>query len=493
MVTRIDLDRPEHEQVENLSAGVRELNEEMASVGISPGVVVGKDGFLHIAALGGALVRVTEDSLAARVRSHCEPGRYRIKETTDEDGTVSKGPVWCTQPSLPRAVVRAYISSRMWPGVPVVRQVATAPVVRPDLTVCWNAGWDEATACWVLPGVEPDTSLMGTDPRSFFDQFALTDRRQVADCLAAALTPLLSTAITGALPGFIAVARNPGSGKTYLSCLVSRMAGHEIEVTRWPGGGDELSKAVSSYVAQDRPVVIFDNIKNKVDSPDLESVITARKSSFRVMRTHTTVNMASNTVWMMTVNNAEVSQDLQRRCIVVDLDPTGAPSPAPWDGSVDTWSKENRAALVTLMCSLIEAWRDAGAVPGSVVHPGFEQWSQTVSGILECAGVGGMWEAREDVLSDAVTNESDDYQEILERIYTLTAGDQLSAREIWDRANGQYGIDGDSVLRDFLVKPGSAGINLGKLQGSKGAYSITRKRSNGFKWKVCWEHAVTPS
>lgn len=483
MVTRIDVGRPEHEQLFNLAAGIKELNDEMISLGGNPTVVVGKDGTLCLVDGENRLIPAREDALAARVRSHCEPGKYK----TETDSSGASALVWVEQPSIPRPILKAYMAGGMWPGVPRVRHVVTAPLIRPDFTTCWDAGWDEATACWVLPGIKPDPSLLGKDPRDFFDQFALTDRRQVADCLAAALTPLLSTALSGALPGFIATAHNPGSGKSELSSLISRMAGHEPKVTRWPGA-DELNKTVSAYVATDAPIVVFDNVKRDVDSPDLESVITSRTTSYRVMRTHQTVDMASNTTWHMTVNNATVSQDLQRRCIVVDLDTKNSPSPIRWDGSVVGWGKANRAALVTLMCSLIGAWRDAGAVPGSVAHPGFEEWSQTVSGILECAGVGGMWEAREDVIAGAVSNEADNYQEILERIYAITASAEFTATTLWEKIADP--LSGEPVLRDFLKSMSATGNALAKMQGSEGSYSITRRRSGGTKWKVTWDHAV---
>src|SRR5690606_15501364 len=109
------------------------------------------------------------------------------------------------QPAIPRALVAAYMDSQQWFGIPRVKKVARAPIVRPDFTVRWEAGWDGPTGCWVLPGLTEDRSLAdsGFTVDRIFKYFPFVDERQVADCLAAALTPLLSTAIDGALPALL--------------------------------------------------------------------------------------------------------------------------------------------------------------------------------------------------------------------------------------------------------------------------------------------------
>lgn len=429
MPFKINLASPEHMQLQLVSDGVQELNKSLVEAGGVPALLVAKTGELCSPSDDGGLVPVTPDSLAGILRPMCIPVRPQ-RGTDEEDG----GPLWVEEACLPRTLMKAYIATHFWLGVPRVRQVARAPIVRPDFTIRWEEGWDESTSCWVIEGLAKDESLVssGFDVRNVFDQFPLVDRRLVADALAAALTPLISTAVTGPLPGLIVTARKQGSGKTEFAKFCSIMGNGGKNLTSW-SGATELSKTISSYVAEDQRVVIFDNIKNDIDSTTLEQVITSRSTSYRMMREHKTINLRSNTTWFMTANGAVASPDMVRRCVVVMLDKDAYPR--GWTGDWVPWVEMSEAALVTLMCSMIENWEAARCVPGSVVHEGFEEWSQVVSGILETAGIGGMFEAREDLVSEAIVTEDEDEMPVVEAIAAIMGGDEWAAGELWEAVN----------------------------------------------------------
>lgn len=457
MSTKIDVNTKENFQLERFAEGIAEMNSSATKAGLPPYVLISKNGTL-VTPARGSLRPLTTQALATLARIECEPGKHVPDK---DDPTVS---AWKEFTKLPRDLVQAYIERGLWTGIPEIRQVAPAPIIRPDFTVRWDPGWDEDTGTWVTPGVKQDRAFEGMDPRGLFREFALVDRRLEADCLAAALTPLLSTAMPGALPGFIVTAQKPSSGKSELAEMMARIGGAgAYAITRWPGR-DELSKTVSSYIGDDARVVIFDNIKSKIDSPDLESVITSRKSSFRAMRKHSTTKLASNTTWYFTVNGAHVSPDMTRRCIVVSLDTDRFP--VKWTGTMPSYSKSHEAALVTLMCSLIESWRDAGRRPGSVVHDGFEEWSRTVSGVLEHVGITGMWEAREAVLDDAITSDVEDEAEYLKRLAAVMGGRELTGAQLWNDLDSTFDADA-RVLRDWFGKSSAVGANLRKIKGRK--------------------------
>jgi hypothetical protein len=476
MTIKIDVTSAEHVQLMRLTEAVRELNDIQSAAGLDPLVLVSRQGKL-VSPARSDLRTLTVDSLAATIRSVCEPGRFK------KDG---EDLAWVPQPKVPRDLVRAYMDSGHWPGVPEVRSIATTPLVRPDFTVRWATGWDAATSVWVKKGVVEDRSLIGRDLRGLFKEFSLVDRRLEADCLAAALTPLLAHALSGALPGFIVTAPKPSSGKSELAQLMARIGGAGGDtVTRWPGR-DEFTKTVSSYVADSEGVVIFDNIKSHMDSPDLESVMTSRRTSFREMFTHGTRALRSDTTWFFTVNGAHVSPDILRRCVVVLLDTER--HPAVWTGTVPTNTRKHEAALVTLLVSQIEAWRDVGSPMGAVRHPGFEQWSGVVSGILEHAGIDGMWDARSSVISEAVSVAGEDDGDLLERIADLMGADEFTSTELWEQADSKSFDARVRVIRDYLKSARSAGAMLRPLKGRTfegSPYRLEARRSNGKNlWKV---------
>lgn len=444
MTTVINLHEPESRQMDSFAAGIVTLNSFQESMGTSPVVLVNKNGKLCGPNSEGELVEYSRDSLAVIARSECQP------EKTDSKGVVM------AQPSIPRALVQAYMDSQQWFGIPRVKKVARAPIVRPDFTVRWEAGWDGPTGCWVLPGLSEDRSLVdsGFSVDRVFKFFPFVDERQVADCIAAALTPMLSTALDGALPAFLVTARKPGSGKSELAKFCSVLGNGGREFTTWRNS-EEMQKLISSFVVEDRRVVIFDNIKRQIDSADLESAITSRKLTFRSMGTHESKSLPCNTSWMFTANGPTMSQDLLRRSIVVMLDKDA--NPRGWtengQGAAGVlFVEQNEAALVTCLLDMIDQWRQAGAVRGGVSYSGFEEWSGVVSGVLSHAGITGFWDARDEILPTAVQTDEDDEMSLVEAIATIMADfEHWSTSDLVGRAADGMTFFGTPVEGQRLV------------------------------------------
>lgn len=434
MVTNIYLSRAEDLQLAWLSEGAQILNRNRIDDGMQPAVLVSKNKKLCIPNAYGELVQATPHSLATTLRTECKPVRPGKQREGEE-------PVWVEEPKLPRDLVSSYIDGEKWEGIPRVRQIAAAPIIRPDFTVRWEPGWDEATQCWVVDGHKEDRRLVdaGFTIDRVFSLFPLVDERLVADCIAAALTPLLSTAIEGALPAFLVTARKPGSGKSELAKLCSMLGNGGKQFTTWRKS-EEMQKLIGSFAREDKRTVIFDNIKRNIDSADLESAITSRFLTFRTMATHSTEGTPCNTTWFFTANGASMSQDLLRRSIVVLLDKDTNDKGWRVDnaGSVLVqFVHDNEAALVTLMCDLITKWHDAGA-PRSAkqVFSNFEEWSEIVGGILDVAGIDGFWEARDQVVQDAVETDESDEVTVIEAIADVMGiGKFFSAGELWASVN----------------------------------------------------------
>ncbi|MCK4269012.1 MAG: hypothetical protein KAW93_00870, partial [Methanogenium sp.] len=100
----------------------------------------------------------------------------------------------------------------------------------------------------------------------------------------------------------------------------------------------------------------------------------------------------ARTVWMVNGNNVQLAGDLARRTYVSRIDPQMA---LPWqrDGflhpDLEGWVQTNRGNLVAAALTLTRGWICAGS-PLPVKCPqvgGFENWRDTVAGILEYAGI----------------------------------------------------------------------------------------------------------
>lgn len=477
----------ESTQLELLHEGVLALNRDLMSAGFAPQVVISKQGLLCTPGRAG-LTELTCDAFAGLVRSHCIPVKVRSLTQKEIDKAEAAGKdvdaeVCIELPSLSRPLVRSYMESRRWEDdhdLPQVRQVAPAPIVRPDFTIRWERGWDEATGTWVTPGLKEDRRLIdsGFDLRTLFDAFPLSDRALTADCLAAALTPLISTAIEGALPAMIVSARKPGSGKTELSILCSMLGNGGGKTTSWRTG-DEFSKLLNTYVATDQRAVIFDNIKTTIEAPELEGVITNRTVSYRRMHSHTEVELHSNTTFYMTANGATVSPDMVRRSIVIMLDKDA--HPVTWDGTLKKRVKVGQAALVTLMCHMIEQWRIAGCPAGSVDFSNFEEWSRTTSGILECAGIAGMFTGREVATGEAIHTDDEAEGAVIEAIAELMGGGEWKSGELVSALNDRFSDASAGVISAWVGSrsPVAVGKALHRITGKSvsGCSVVLNKRT----------------
>lgn len=458
---QIKVSDPEHAQMFQVQLAVKEMNDEQIEQGQDPVLLESRDGGLVKPRMSGdELVELSAEALGTVLRTCVEPVQNKppraakakipvpkeMKDKTEDeerdpdpggepgDDKMSDKPKEIViLPSVPIRLVKAYLGTKDWPGVPRIIQTARAPIVRPDWSVRWEPGYDEETGCWVLPGVAPDHCMMGLDLRTVFAQFAVADEVFIMDLLAAALTPYLTTAIDAPYPGLLVTARAAGSGKTYAAQTAGLLGncGALPDVMTWKGT-DAMANDVISAIKSDDRLVIFDNIKSDIDSPELESAITSRTVKSRMFHTQKTMKLRSNTSWFMTANGASASPDMVRRCITVLMDKKK--NPVGWDGKLVAWLLEYEAALVTKMVSLIEEWRDAGASPGGLVFPGFERWSLAVSGILENNGYEGLWKGREMVLDSAVATTIDDDAELLNRIARIMgSGAGWTAGDLYDR------------------------------------------------------------
>lgn len=460
MSVQVDLNSKESLQLEKLSEGVQELNRLRISAGLPPSIFVSKDGQLCSVTDMGDLVDLTEASLATLLRTVVDPGRY--KKDKDDPSSL----VWNEEPKIPRDLVRSYIETHQWIGVPRIKAVARAPIVRPDFTIRWEPGWDEMTSCWVTEGLTRDTTLMdrpgGMNIKDAFKVFPFIDERLVADALAAAFTPLLATAISAPLPSMIVSARKVASGKTELAKTCSLLGNGGKTITTWRGA-TELEKMIQTYVKEDKRAIIFDNIKNDIDSTIMESVITSRRISYRKFYTQLSSDLVSNTTWFMTANGAIVSEDMIRRSIVIMLD-RDAPGAPKWDDTFTRSIEVMEAPLVTVMCDMIEKWRDAGCPGGSVVFSNFEEWSVIVSGILEHAGIKGMWEARLDVIGEAIQSDDEDEMPVVEAIAYIMGEDEWAATDLWERVNDLSGVLDPKIMfvKEWLTQTAK---NSGKNKG----------------------------
>ena len=185
-------------------------------------------------------------------------------------------------------------------------------------------------------------------------------------------------------------ANGPAAGKSLLAMVVEIPVRGFASMRSFPEEKEELEKVLASEVLAGSDSIIFDNIKDKVDSAYLEQFATSSVVSVRRLGSSAKYEVAKQTMVMMTSNQAEVSSDIARRSIFVDLfqkeaDPQARKIERPM------WAEylarpEIRFQILSALWSLVVAWDQAGRPACSSRLVGFEDWADVIGGIVEYAG-----------------------------------------------------------------------------------------------------------
>jgi len=154
-----------------------------------------------------------------------------------------------------------------------------------------------------------------------------------------------------------------------------------------------------------RPLVLLDNVPDNttLDAPPLAAMLTAHLWSDRLLGKNDNVQLPVRSVWVATGNNLRVSGDMPRRCYTVRQD---ANTERPWTrtgfrhADLEQYALSHRGRLLTAAFTLIRAWYAAGKPKADVPAFGsFQQWADTVGGVIAYAGIEGFLGNLEDVRS----------------------------------------------------------------------------------------------
>lgn len=212
-----------------------------------------------------------------------------------------------------------------------------------------------------------------------------------------ALLPLVLPMIDGPTPMHYFEAAMVGTGKTLLADVGALITtGQTVPWKGLPEAEAEKAQTIFSMLKSGSTYAGFDNVKHKVDSPNLEGVLTSTRWSARLMRTQSEGHVVNRAVWLMTGNNCELSDDLLRRSLRIRLD-TAEDKPALRANfkhrNLRHWIREHRGKLLHALLTLVQRWVVAGRKPntGRILNS-FESWSEVVGGILQAVGIEGFLE-----------------------------------------------------------------------------------------------------
>jgi len=204
-------------------------------------------------------------------------------------------------------------------------------------------------------------------------------------------------------PLFNFSASRQGSGKSILAGIpLMIFTGSEAPPTNIdtnPQQEGEIRKKLTSALSSESAngFLVLDNIKGKLQSPALEAFVTASFWQDRKLTTNINGVWPISLALAITGNNLELSEDLERRQVLIRLTPDVANPSERKDFRIPfllDHIKKHRTELLHAVLVLLQRWISLGHPRGNHRMGSFESWSASISGLLDCIGVGSDFLAR---------------------------------------------------------------------------------------------------
>lgn len=208
------------------------------------------------------------------------------------------------------------------------------------------------------------------------------------NALAFIILPFVIRYIGTVTPMLMIEAPQNNSGKSTLGQFpaIASMGRPTSPITPEPDSGQaELGKLITSRLLESPPIVMMDNINNKLKSSKICSMVTEGIHADRLLGGNNMADIEIRSIWIITANNPAMSDEFARRTIRAKLVKSA-------DGrkfsreDPKVWLLENRVKVVNAIITVVNCWLLAGCPEGSVVMASFQRFSRVMSGIMALAG-----------------------------------------------------------------------------------------------------------
>lgn len=391
---------------------------------------------------------------------------------TEKEGAKSASP--------PVPMVRDMLASPSYP-LPGLTGIVEAPTFGPDGSLPTNAGYHEASKTFYAPAPGFSVSPISDTPNEaeiaaaralicddLLGDFPFTGNAERANAIALVLLPFVRGMIPGSTPLHLIEKPEAGTGATLLAEVVAVIAtGRDIGAMTEGRDEDEWRKRITAKLRGAPSIVLIDNLRRRLDSAVISSVLTTQYLEDRLLGTSENVRLPVRCTWIATGNNPALSSEITRRTIRIRLD---AKRDRPWlrqdfkHYPLIPWVQQQRARIVAACLTLVRAWVNAGCThpTNQPVLGSLEAWSHVMGGILDVAGIPGFLENLSDFY-EASDTEGAGIRAFLSAWWGVHAGRAVGVAQLFPIATADdSGIDlGDKGERSQKTRLGRM---LGELR-----------------------------
>ncbi len=401
---------------------------------------------------GGTLVRINQDerchyaiqefgnrSLLSKLAAVADWETVKLDSNGDPQ----------TQAVFPPAdAVNAILGAGEWPEFPALGGIITSPIFSRDGVLHDKQGYDRRTKLYHAASVNVGDNT--PTPRriawakdlllnELLGDFAFKDESSKAHAVAYLLLPFVREMIDGATPVHVVDSPSPGTGKGLLLNACAYLAlGHDASTMAAARDDEEWRKRLTTSLMRGATHLIIDNVNHTLDSGVLASAFTQPVWEDRTLGSNRDVRIPIRTIWGVTANNIEMSQELTRRAVWIRMD---ANSEKPWLRSafkhpnLMQWVRVHRDELVTAAVTLIQAWIEAGQPQFQGRAKGsYESWAGVIGGILQTVGILDFLN-NEDELYERVTSKTDMLADFVKAWWEKFGTEATSAYELFKLAS----------------------------------------------------------
>jgi hypothetical protein len=206
------------------------------------------------------------------------------------------------------------------------------------------------------------------------------------------LTPIVAPAIDGNRPMHLLNAPLERTGKSKLVNEVfgGIITGRDTPSMQITDREEEREKRILAMLLQGETLMHLDNLPSYIDSPALASLLTTSCFLGRILGFSRNVSLPNNLTLVGTGNNVQASGEIAKRVVPIMIEPTSSNPESRTDfqhPDIRSYVRQHRRAVLECLLGLVENWLGAGRP----AHPnrlgGFENWSETIGGILRVNGM----------------------------------------------------------------------------------------------------------
>ncbi|MCL2277173.1 MAG: hypothetical protein FWC21_04685 [Treponema sp.] len=380
----------------------------------------------------------------------------------------------------PLDVCRDALASSHIP-LPEIKGVVLHPVVSLNGEISDKTGYDKNTCLYIDTKDEIITALRDVSDNPSYDDiknafaniwdifsdFKFKNIGSIAALYALLLTFICRPSINENIPAFVIKASTPGTGKTLLAkAVIGIITGREAVTASLETNEEELAKDMHSRLLAGQEYIIFDNVNTKIKSGIIAQILTSGIFSKRLLGQPKNKEVANNSTIIFTGNNPELSAEIARRCIPIELI-SEVERPELRTGfkyrKLLEHILKNQATLLRSLFVMVQAWKvsDKSYSGDAATLGSFSKWSRAIGGILHVCGIPGFLSNHGDFANTADT-DTDTCRQFFIKWYETHGGNPVSAKDLLDIAK-EIGLTDTRRDERFQIK--SLGRYISKHEG----------------------------